>query len=292
MAATRLRGWTKQETEENNSIRLVSPKGNWNGNMKASDTAQHAPVIIGAGRVGRSIAAGAERAGSDVELRRRDDGLSKLAGRTVLLCVPDGEIGKVAAAIGATGESPFLIGHSSGATTLASLSAAGADGAFSVHPLQTIPDGETDLNGCPAAIAGTDPRALEVAGQIAAMTGMKSFEVSEDDRVIYHAAASIASNFLVTIEQTAAGLLGGIAVENPRQVLEPLVRRSLDNWLERGESALTGPIARGDEVTVEAHRRALSEARPDLVDFYDALADRTRAIANRDSAIPSGESVQ
>ena len=247
--------------------------------MKASDTAQHAPVIIGAGRVGQSIAAAMLGAGGKVELRGRADGLESLAGRTVLLCVPDAEIGVLAESIGNSGEPPHLIGHTSGATGLDVLDGAGAKGSFSVHPLQTVPDGETDLTGCPAAIAGSDGHALEVAGQIATIAGMRSFEVSEDDRVIYHAAASIASNFLVTIEQTAAELLGGIAVGNPRQVLEPLVRRSLDNWIDRGESALTGPIARGDENTVDAHRRALSERRPELVDFYDALAVRTRAIA-------------
>jgi len=247
--------------------------------MKASDTAQNAPVIVGAGRVGRSLAAAIPRAGGEVELRDREDGLAGLAGRIVLLCVPDGEIGAVATSIGVAGESPALVGHTSGATGLEALEAAGAGGAFSVHPLQTVPDGETDLSGCPAAIAGTDDHALEVAGGIARMAGMRSFEVSEEDRAIYHAAASIASNFLVTIEQTAAELLGGISVESPRSVIEPLVRRSLDNWLERGEAALTGPIARGDEATVDAHRRALAERSPELIGFYDALADRTRAIA-------------
>lgn len=247
--------------------------------MKPSDTAPGAPVIIGRGRVGRSIAAAALRTGTAIELRGRDEGLTDLTGRTVLLCVPDSEIAVLARSIAASGEVPTLVGHTSGATRLTALAGAGANGEFSVHPLQTVPDGETDLTGCPAAIAGTNGGALEVAGQIATMTGMRSFEISDEDRVIYHAAASIASNFLVTIEQTAAELLGGIAVENSREVLEPLVRRSLDNWLARGESALTGPIARGDETTVEAHRQALSESRPDLVGFYDALAERTRAIA-------------
>jgi predicted short-subunit dehydrogenase-like oxidoreductase (DUF2520 family) len=81
------------------------------------------------------------------------------------------------------------------------------------------------------------------------------------------------------VEQTAAEILGGISVENPRQVLEPLVRRSLENWIDRGSSALTGPIARGDESTVEAHRQVLAERWPELLDFYDSTADRTRSVA-------------
>lgn len=247
--------------------------------MNPSNTAQLVPVIIGCGRVGRSMAAAFERAGMEVDLRGRDGGLSGLADASVLLCVPDQEIKPLADRIGAAGESPRLLGHTSGATRLDALEGAGASGSFSLHPLQTVPDGETELSGCPAAISGSSTEALDVAREIARIIGMRSFEVSEADRVIYHAAASIASNFLVTIEQTAAELLGGIAVENPRETLKPLVRRSLENWLDQGSLALTGPIARGDEATVEAHRSALAEHRPDLVGFYEALAGRTREIA-------------
>ena len=286
MAATRdERGLTKQQEslQTTNSIRLVSPKGNWNGTMKPSDTALRAPVIIGPGRVGRSLAAAIERSGVAVDLRGRGEGLEGLGGEVVLLCVPDAGIRDLADRIGAAGTPPELIGHTSGATGLDALAGAGAAGAFSVHPLQTVPDGEADLSGCPAAIAGDTPAALGAAAGVATMSGMRSFEVSEQDRVIYHAAASIASNFLVTIEQTAAELLGGISVENPREVLDPLVRRSLENWLDRGPEALTGPIARGDDLTVEAHRAALATRRPELVGFYDSLAERTREIVSSGS---------
>lgn len=243
--------------------------------MKSSDTAHLAPVIVGPGRVGRSIASAIRGA----ELRGRREGLEGLDGRTVLLCVPDGEIAAVASAIGDSGSSPALVGHTSGATGLGALAAAGAAGTFSLHPLQTVPDGSTDLSGCRAAVAGSGSEALETARSLARDAGMCAFEVAEEDRAVYHAAASIASNFLVTLEQTAADLLGGIAVEEPREVLAPLVRRSLENWVERGPAALTGPIVRGDEATVEAHRNALAESRPDLLGFYDELADRTRGVA-------------
>jgi predicted short-subunit dehydrogenase-like oxidoreductase (DUF2520 family) len=243
--------------------------------MTSSDAALRAPVIVGPGRVGRSLALAIDGA----EIRGRADGLDGIDGRTVLLCVPDSAIVDLAAQIGRSGRCPALIGHTSGATGLEPLAAAGAGGEFSVHPLQTVPDGETDLNGSPAAVAGTSPAALDVAKGIAARTGMKPFVIAEEHRVLYHAAASIASNFLVSLEQTAADLLGGIAVDEPREVLAPLVRRSLENWVERGPDALTGPIARGDESTVAAHREALSEARPDLLAFYDALAERTRGVA-------------
>jgi predicted short-subunit dehydrogenase-like oxidoreductase (DUF2520 family) len=248
--------------------------------MKSSDTALHATVILGPGRVGRSIASALAVGGAGVELRGRFDGLEGLGDSAVLLCVPDSKITPLAARIGELPDRPRLVGHTSGATSLEAVKPAGAKGVFSIHPLQTIPDGETDLTDCPAAIAGSSSDAVEFAGQIAKMTGMKSFEISEGDRAIYHAAASIASNFLVTIEQTAAGLMDGIGVDDPRGALGPLVRRSLENWLERGPDALTGPIARGDEATVESHRRALTERRPELLGFYDALAERTREIAS------------
>jgi predicted short-subunit dehydrogenase-like oxidoreductase (DUF2520 family) len=236
-------------------------------------------TVIGAGRVGRSIAAAAGRAGLAVELRNRTEGLEGLAGATVLLCVPDQEIAPLAGRIGGRPGLPRLLGHTSGATRLDALAGGSSHGSFSLHPLQTVPDGETDLGGCPAAVSGSDPRALDLAAGLAGALGMEPFPVSEADRAIYHAAASIASNFLVTLEETAAGLLGEIAVEDPRTVLAPLVGRSLQNWIERGGAALTGPIARGDAATVELHRRALAERRPDLSDFYEALALRTSALA-------------
>ncbi len=252
--------------------------------MKASEKALRATVIVGPGRVGRSLHAALRTGRNEIELRGREDGLAGLGDAVVLLCVPDGEIGPLADRIGAAGPSPALIGHTSGATSLTALAGAGSTGRFSIHPLQTVPDGETELSGCPAAVAGSDPDALAAAAELARMAGMRSFEVPEADRATYHAAASIASNFLVTIEQTAAELLGGIGLENPRETLEPLVRRSLENWLERGADALTGPIVRGDETTVEAHRQALAERRPELTGFYDALAARTREIAGERSA--------
>ena len=147
--------------------------------MKPSDAALRAPVIIGPGRVGRSLAAAAGRSGASVELRGRDEGLEGLGGKVVLLCVPDAGIRDLADRIGAAGDPPGLIGHTSGATGLEALSGAGAAGAFSVHPLQTVPDGEADLSGCPAAIAGNTPDALDAAAGVATMSGMRSFEVSE-----------------------------------------------------------------------------------------------------------------
>ena len=103
---------------------------------------------------------------------------------------------------------------------------------------------------------------------------MEPFEIADEDRPAYHAAASIASNFLVTLEAAAESL--GV----PRDRLAPLVRQTVENWARLGaEQALTGPLARGDEVTVQRQRAAVEAERPELLPLWDALADLTRDLA-------------
>jgi predicted short-subunit dehydrogenase-like oxidoreductase (DUF2520 family) len=116
--------------------------------------------------------------------------------------------------------------------------------------------------------------------------GMRPFAVSEEARIAYHAAASIASNLLVALEESAADLLAKAGVEDGRELLAPLVLRSAANWAERGPDALTGPIARGDVETVERHRAALRRLAPELEPLYEALAERARALAARPVAPP------
>ena len=88
---------------------------------------------------------------------------------------------------------------------------------------------------------------------------MRATRVAGEDRAAYHAAASIASNFLVTLEGAAERLAATAGVD--RALLAPLVRAAVENWAARGaEDALTGPIARGDEETVARQRAAVSRA--------------------------------
>jgi predicted short-subunit dehydrogenase-like oxidoreductase (DUF2520 family) len=125
-----------------------------------------------------------------------------------------------------------------------------------------------------------------VASSLAEALGMRPFEIEDDARATYHAAASIASNFLVALEESAAALLGKAGTGNPRELLAPLVLRSAANWAERGGEALTGPIARGDAATVDRHMEALREQAPELLPLYEALAERTRELAGfRDAAV-------
>jgi predicted short-subunit dehydrogenase-like oxidoreductase (DUF2520 family) len=238
-------------------------------------------AIVGAGRVGGSLAAAGERAGLRVLTAGRADAREVAAqADAVLLAVPDTEIAAVAEGLIPAIGRLRLVGHTSGATELSALDAVAEAGAgvFSVHPLQTIPDPATDFTGCPAAIAGSTASALDFARALADRLGMVAFEVADADRATYHAAAAMASNFLIALEEAASELLRDIAPD-ARELLAPLVLRTAANWSERGAAALTGPIARGDMATVERHLEALRERAPELVPLYEALAERTRALA-------------
>ena len=239
-------------------------------------------AIVGAGRLGTALAA-ALGAGGDRVLGR---GAEARGATVVLLCVPDSEIAAAAAAV----EAGPLVGHCSGATGLDVLA---PHEAFSLHPLMTVPAGAPPdvLAGAGCAVDGSTPRALAVAEELAARLDMRATRVADEDRAAYHAAASIASNFLVTLEGAAERLAATAGVE--RALLVPLVRAAVENWAARGaEEALTGPIARGDDATVARQRAAVAARTPELVPVYDALVEATRAlVAGRRAAAPSPEVV-
>ncbi|MEA2474180.1 MAG: hypothetical protein QOE06_2095 [Thermoleophilaceae bacterium] len=240
--------------------------------------------IVGRGRMGNALAAGLAAAGYEVD---GPAGRGQVpAADVVLLCVPDSEI---EAACEVVAGRAALVGHTSGATPLAALDSAVRHGAavFGLHPLQTIAgegDGAaqaTRLRGAGCAIAGSTPRALAVARELAAALDMDAFELHDEQRAAYHAAASIASNYLLTLEATAEAVAAGagIAPEDARRLLGPLVRQTVANWLERGPAeALTGPVARGDHETVERQREAVAAASPEALRLFDELTERTRAL--------------
>jgi predicted short-subunit dehydrogenase-like oxidoreductase (DUF2520 family) len=227
-------------------------------------------AIVGRGRVGHALADALGAAGYAVEgpLGRGADGAGSDA---VLLCVPDGEI---AAAAGSILPGP-LVGHCSGATGLGVLA---PHEAFSLHPLMTVTAEGADFAGAGAAIAGATCRALALAAELAHTLGMRPVEIAEADRPAYHAAAAIASNFLITLEAAAERLGATVGLE--REQLVPLVRATVENWGRLGpERALTGPVARGDDATVARQREAVAEAAPELLELFDALVTATRSLA-------------
>jgi len=191
----------------------------------------------------------------------------------VLLAVPDGEISAAAAAIV---DGP-LVGHCSGASTLGVL---GDREAFSVHPLMTVTADGAPFAGASAAVAGTTDRALATARAIAGELGLRAVEIADEHRAAYHAAASIAANFLVTLEDAAESLIR--TAGGDRAMLLPLVQAAVDNWARLGGAdALTGPIARGDETTVQRQRSAVAERTPESLALFDALAEATRTLSRR-----------
>ncbi len=107
---------------------------------------------------------------------------------------------------------------------------------------------------------------------------MRPVEVLEDDRAAYHAAASVASNFLVTLQAAAERLAATAGVE--RELLVPLVRATVENWADAGHGALTGPIARGDELTVARQREAIARRAPELLELFDVMAAATRELVS------------
>ncbi|WP_445150055.1 DUF2520 domain-containing protein [Baekduia sp. Peel2402] len=227
-------------------------------------------AVVGHGRLGTALADALRAAGMPVDgpLGR---GASADGADLVILAVPDAEIANAASCI-AEG---VLVGHCSGATTLQPLLASGHTRAFSLHPLMTITTRGAVFQGAHAAVAGSDDAARATAEQLARTLGMTPFEVADDDRAAYHAAASIASNFLITLEWTAERV-GNV----DRAALAPLVRATVENWAAEGpRSALTGPIARGDEATVARQREAVLARSPESVALFDALSDSTRELA-------------
>ncbi|MGJ0202552.1 DUF2520 domain-containing protein [Leucobacter sp. gxy201] len=189
----------------------------------------------------------------------------------VLLAVPDAEIERAARAI-VPGP---LVGHLSGATGIGALA---PHEAFAVHPLLTVTGPGTSFAGAHAAVDGSTDHALAAAEALARLLGLETFRIADADRAAYHAAASVASNFLLAVEHFAGQLAETAGV--PRAALVPLVRETVENWAERGAAdVLTGPIARGDESTVARQRAAVAERMPDRLALFDTLAEATRQLA-------------
>jgi predicted short-subunit dehydrogenase-like oxidoreductase (DUF2520 family) len=213
-------------------------------------------TVIGAGRAGTTIAARLRERG----LRLGDHGELRL------LCVPDRAIAEVARSIG---PGPW-VAHVSGATPLAALEPHARR--FSVHPLQTLSKdgGPAQLDGAWGGVTAEGPEAEERALWLAETLGLHPFALADDRRAVYHAGAAIASNFLVTLYRVAADLVARAGA--PPEALVPLMTRTIENGFQ-----LTGPIARGDWETVDAHVEAIRAEAPDLEELYLTLAEATRA---------------
>lgn len=183
----------------------------------------------------------------------------------VLLAVPDDELpglvqGLADARIWQAGQ---LVVHTAGRWGTGVLDPARRLGAIplAVHPSMTFTGMSLDLarlSDCSFGITAPAP-VLPIAQALVVEMGAEPVVVAEADRPLYHAALTHGANHVMTVAGQAMQVLRDIGVEHSDRMLGPLLRATLDNALASGESALTGPVARGDAGTVAAHREALDE---------------------------------
>lgn len=243
-------------------------------------------AVVGGGRLGTALARALRAGGVQVAgPLGRDAAIG--TPDAVVLCVPDDQIALVAAAY--AGVVP-LIGHTSGATALHTIDAPGS-ALFGLHPLQTFigDDEPARFNGVSCAIGGTTQAALDIARRLAGVLHMNPFEILDDNRPAYHAAACVASNFLITLQDAAEQIARGAAIDAPtaHEMLVPLVQAAVQNWAAHGpRAALTGPVSRGDHATVARQRAAIGRVAPELLALFDVLVERTQALSEQ--PVPPG----
>ena len=286
---------------------------NWNRqvSIEASATSLRF-AIIGAGRLGASLALALRTrgqsltgftAGSSAGLARAQawlgvPGVPTLADLVetrpdlYVICVPDGAVAGVAAALatelgaGRGIAAGTVVAHTSGATSIAALQACAEAGTATLvfHPLQTFPEplsASTRFAGAGVALT-PGPVRPEAAGatgmRLAETLGMRPFFLVDDKRGLYHAAATVACNYLVTLEHAANELFveAGVPERVSLSLFLPLVTATLENLATRGSvEALTGPLSRGDVATVATHLQALAADAPHLLPVYRALGEAT-----------------
>lgn len=255
--------------------------------------------IIGAGKVGTAMAdLLAERgrtvavvADPDRQARERaallsgasptgDIARAVIEADVVLITTPDGAIEETCRLIADAGGD--LTGkkfvHMSGALSLAVLDAVAQGGArvLSIHPLQTF----ADLEGARRTLSGStfgvtcDPDLEEWAGGFVSDLGGSLKLIPDSDRLLYHAAAVLTSNLITMVKYGALRIARdlGFSDEEYSRAFMPLARATVENVARLGPAdALTGPLARGDAATVEAHLTALEEFDPELAALYRAV---------------------
>ena len=266
--------------------------------------------IIGAGKVGAVLGAalrGAEHAiigvsaVSDASRERADALLPGVPvldvpdiverAELVLLAVPDDALGPLVEGLAKLGawQPGQLVAHTSGRFGVGILHSVRAAGAIplALHPAMTFTGMSLDLTrllDCTFGVTA-DAAMLPIAQALVVEMGAEPVAIAEADRTLYHAALAHGSNHLVTLVAQSSQLLREVGVEAPQRVLGPLLRATLENALASGESALTGPVARGDTGTVAAHAESLREhdggSDGDILEAYLAMARATARRAGR-----------
>lgn len=259
-------------------------------------------LVVGPGRLGTLLAVTLARtphrvtavAGGSPESRQRLahhlDGAGGAAVRLVedpvevagevdlmLLTTPDDVIAEVVTGLAVADalKAAHRVVHTSGAHGLAPLERAALAGAgvAACHPAQTVPAGPPEpdaLRGAAWAVTAP-PGDRDWAEALVESLGGRPHRVRDEDRVLYHAGLAVGSNAVGAAVALARQLLLAARIGDPRDFLDPLVVASVDNVLEEGAVALTGPVVRGDVGTVARHLAALEADVPELVGVYRAL---------------------
>ena len=263
--------------------------------------------VVGTGRVGAVLGAALARAGHTVvaasavsaaSLARAAELLPGVpirpvdevvrAADLVLLTVPDDALAALVAGLAAAGavQRGQLLAHTSGAHGLDVLEPVVRQGALplALHPVLPFAGTRVDLERLHGSAFGvTAPEVLRpVAEVLVVEMGGEPIWLTEQQRPLWHAALAHAANHLTTLVASSADLLARAGVEQPAQVLGPLLGAALDGALRSGDAALTGPVARGDAGTVQAHLDVLAVVAPEVLPSYVAMARLTadRALAS------------
>ncbi|WP_067476106.1 Rossmann-like and DUF2520 domain-containing protein [Nocardia amamiensis] len=225
----------------------------------------------------------------------------------LLLAVPDTELAGLVRGLAGAGvvRASTIVAHTSGANGIGVLAPLAELGALplAIHPAMTFTGHDEDLtrlgNAC-FGITAADEVGYAIAQSLVIEMGGEPVRVPEENRQLYHAALAHGSNHLVTVVVDALaalrvalagpGLLGQQVVDDQpgglaERLLAPLASAALDNALRRGQSALTGPVARGDADAVAAHLAALTAVDPRLAEGYRALSLRTAERAGTAPAV-------
>ena len=256
--------------------------------------------VIGAGRVGAVLAAALRDAGHEIVAAAGESDASRnriaallpgvpgakptavaRACDLLLLTVPDDMLSNVVTTLsdsGAIHEGQYVV-HTSGRHGLAVLEPARGVGARPVaaHPAMTFTGTSVDLPRLSGAVFGVTAGAGEhaLAERLVADLGGRPMWVPEEKRTLYHASLAHGANHLVTLVTEAMEMLAASGGDNPADTLRPLLTAALDNALAHGDSALTGPIVRGDVETVRTHLAEVLQSAPHTLPSYVALGRAT-----------------
>lgn len=215
----------------------------------------------------------------------------------LLLAVPDSELPGLVGGLAATGvvRRGTIVVHTSGANGVAVLAPLTAQGciALAIHPAMTFTGSDEDVarlaDTC-FGVTALDETGYAIGQALVLEMGGEPFRVREEARTTYHAALAHGSNHVVTVVADALAalraalsgqeLLGQECVDDApgglaERILGPLARAALENTLQRGQAALTGPVARGDWQAVAAHLAALDDVDHELAQAYCADSLRT-----------------